>query len=187
MSNALKQKLGFTLIELMIVVAILGILAALAIPSFRMFVARSRTAEATSNVNMMFKGVSAYYSGERTGQSMNATTAGYCTVATATGAGPCPAVPQGEKQPFTTGCDSTSFRFIGFHIADYVYYSYTLIGAEAGSLCGWQANTTDIYTARAQGDLDDDTTRSTFSLAIGSDDSNELYHSRGFYVVLESE
>lgn len=39
---------GFTLLELMIVVAIVGILAAVAIPSFQSYVYRSRTAEAVT-------------------------------------------------------------------------------------------------------------------------------------------
>jgi prepilin-type N-terminal cleavage/methylation domain-containing protein len=44
-SQVTRERDGFTLIELMIVVAIVGILAALAIPAFRGYVQRSRMAE----------------------------------------------------------------------------------------------------------------------------------------------
>ncbi|MDD5433830.1 MAG: prepilin-type N-terminal cleavage/methylation domain-containing protein [Nitrospira sp.] len=45
-----KDEKGFTLIELMIVVAILGILAAIAIPNFMRFQAKSRQSEAKTNL-----------------------------------------------------------------------------------------------------------------------------------------
>jgi type IV pilus assembly protein PilA len=56
-----KGKKGFTLIELMIVVAIIGILAAIAIPNFLRFQAKSRTTEARTNLGAIFTGQTAYF------------------------------------------------------------------------------------------------------------------------------
>ena len=51
--NKLMQRKGFTLIELMIVVAILGILAAVAIPAFLKYIKRSKTSEAAAVTRMI--------------------------------------------------------------------------------------------------------------------------------------
>lgn len=48
--SRLNRRQGFSLVELMIVVAIIGILAALAIPRFQQFQSKSRQAEARSNL-----------------------------------------------------------------------------------------------------------------------------------------
>ena len=48
---------GFTLIELMIVVAIIGILAAIAIPNFIRFQARARQSEVNTNLKSLFTGL----------------------------------------------------------------------------------------------------------------------------------
>lgn len=67
-----KVQQGFTLIELMIVVAIIGILAAVAIPAYQDYIARAQAAEAPELLGGLKTPVAEYYS--KNGTCPNTTT-----------------------------------------------------------------------------------------------------------------
>jgi prepilin-type N-terminal cleavage/methylation domain-containing protein len=58
----LKKNKGFTLIELMIVVAIIAILAAIAVPNFLSYTAKTRRAEVKYNLEAIYKAEISWYS-----------------------------------------------------------------------------------------------------------------------------
>ncbi|MBC3863522.1 prepilin-type N-terminal cleavage/methylation domain-containing protein [Undibacterium jejuense] len=86
----MKQS-GFTLIEVMITVAIIGILAAIALPSYSRYVARSKVADAIGNLSnaksgmeQFFQDNGTYLSGANCGAGTPASTDGFDFGCTAT-------------------------------------------------------------------------------------------------------
>jgi type IV pilus assembly protein PilA len=68
---------GFTLIELMIVVAIIGILAAVAIPNFMTYQAKARQSEAKVSLGAIFTSATAYFGAQDTYLATTFNTLGY--------------------------------------------------------------------------------------------------------------
>jgi type IV pilus assembly protein PilA len=189
MNKLLSKKEGFTLIELMIVVAIIGILAAIAIPAFINYVKRSKTSEAGANLKSLFQGAAVYYESENWGQGMvtaggTAAASTHCTIANANQS----TTPSDAKQVINwqAETDAAGFTALNFAPADPIYYDYNVTSA-ATSACANGAGDTTIYTFSALGDLDGDGTKSTFQLSAGSNPDNALYRAPGIYSNLPLE
>lgn len=65
-----KNKKGFSLVELMVVVAIIGVLAVIGIPQYQKFMSKARQAEAKTNLNSIFQGEASFFT-EYNGYSTN--------------------------------------------------------------------------------------------------------------------
>jgi type IV pilus assembly protein PilE len=77
----MKRNKGFTLVELMIVVAIIAILSAVAIPAYNDYVLRGKIAEAMTNLSSLRTQMEQYYQDNRSYQ--NPPVAGPCGIGAA--------------------------------------------------------------------------------------------------------
>jgi len=163
--RAMKRfgKRGFTLVELMIVVAIIGVLAALAIYGVRRYLASSKTAEAKNTIGAISRAaVAAYeretYSNELLPDGQSSTSFVHQLCGSAVAWVPATPPPAKKYQPstadgsdFNTGDNVNGWKCLRFSLTEATYYSYMY---QTGQGSGLSAATAAGYEAAAQGDLD---------------------------------
>ena len=142
---------GFTLVELMIVVAIIGVLASIAIPNFHDYQLRAKRTEAYANLGALVKAQKSFF----------AEYGAYVGVPIAEPGNSQSSLPGSEKR--AVGALATAFAGVGWTPNGDIYYDYDAVST--GVFNGAGADHPDCscptcLTLSAYGDLDGDGSQS---------------------------
>ena len=188
---ASRQDKGFTLIELMIVVAILGILAAVAVPAFMRYIKKSKTSEAQMAVRKLFDGSVTYFAEDHlaSASATAATNPQFPTGDGGDGATTCTATREDGVIPWNEKAvaifDSTvpmgnCWDALQFSIADPTYFHFIYTPDNQPGVAA------DSFIGYVHGDLDADTVESTFSRR-GVGENGEVSGSGGVFIANQLE
>lgn len=158
---------GFTIIELMVSVAILGVLAAVAIPSFRNYQWKAKRSEAYVNLGSLAKTQKAHF-------GIAETFLGVAPAEPGTTLGDVP-----SELPRDSAGLGTAFATIGWASEGRVYFDYDTNAPALGLGCPC----TQCFTATAYGDIDGDNSQSAIMFVHPDSTGNSCVSSMFGYTV----
>ena len=144
--EGVRRRQGFTLVELMIVVAIIGVLASVAIPSFRTYQWKAKRSESVTNLGALAQTQNSY-------RALNDTFFGVANAEPGSSLAAPNDVPS-ERQRSSASIDA-AFGPLGWLPEGQVYYDYD---ANVNGLAGTGCACRHCFTLSAYGNVDGDAT-----------------------------